>query len=51
VAGCRTALPGAADRAHDDDRELYERPKRELVVREWKYVQNYADAPPFQDAL
>ena len=31
-------------RAHDDDRELYERSKRELAAREWKYVQNYADA-------
>jgi GrpB-like predicted nucleotidyltransferase (UPF0157 family) len=31
-------------RAHDDDRELYERAKRELAAREWKYVQNYADA-------
>jgi GrpB-like predicted nucleotidyltransferase (UPF0157 family) len=31
-------------RTHDDDRALYERTKRELAVREWKYVQNYADA-------
>ena len=31
-------------RAHDDDRALYESAKRELAVREWKYVQNYADA-------
>jgi GrpB-like predicted nucleotidyltransferase (UPF0157 family) len=31
-------------RTHDDDRELYERAKRELAGREWKYVQNYADA-------
>ena len=31
-------------RTHDDDRELYERTKRDLVGREWKYVQNYADA-------
>jgi GrpB-like predicted nucleotidyltransferase (UPF0157 family) len=31
-------------RAHDDDRELYERTKRELASQEWKYVQNYADA-------
>lgn len=30
-----------ADRA---DRELYERSKRELAARQWKYVQNYADA-------
>ena len=26
------------------DRELYERTKRELARREWKYMQNYADA-------
>ena len=31
-------------RTHDDDRELYLRAKRELAAREWKYVQNYADA-------
>jgi GrpB-like predicted nucleotidyltransferase (UPF0157 family) len=31
-------------RAHDDDRDLYLRTKRELAAREWKYVQNYADA-------
>src|SRR5262245_49386021 len=31
-------------RAHDDDRELYERAKRELAAREWRHVQNYADA-------
>ena len=31
-------------RTHDDDRELYERTKRELATKEWKYVQNYADA-------
>ena len=31
-------------REHDADRELYERAKRELARREWKYVQNYADA-------
>lgn len=29
---------------HDDDRELYETTKRELAQRNWKYVQNYADA-------
>jgi GrpB-like predicted nucleotidyltransferase (UPF0157 family) len=27
-----------------DDRELYLSAKRELAAREWKYVQNYADA-------
>lgn len=26
------------------DREMYERTKRELAQKEWKYVQNYADA-------
>src|SRR5262249_54966579 len=31
-------------RTHDDDRELYERSKRDLARQEWKYVQNYADA-------
>lgn len=31
-------------RTHDDDRELYERTKRELASREWQYVQHYADA-------
>lgn len=31
-------------RANPGDRALYERTKRELVQRDWKYVQNYADA-------
>jgi GrpB-like predicted nucleotidyltransferase (UPF0157 family) len=31
-------------RTHDEDRELYARTKRELAAKEWKYVQNYADA-------
>ena len=31
-------------RTHDDDRDLYLDAKRELATREWKYVQNYADA-------
>ena len=31
-------------RTHDDDRELYERTKRELASQTWGYVQNYADA-------
>ena len=31
-------------RTHDDDRLLYERTKRELAARDWKYVQHYADA-------
>lgn len=31
-------------RTHEDDRDLYERTKRELAAKEWHYVQNYADA-------
>jgi GrpB-like predicted nucleotidyltransferase (UPF0157 family) len=31
-------------RSNDADRELYERTKRELAKRTWKYVQDYADA-------
>ena len=31
-------------RTHDDDRELYEATKRDLVKRDWMYVQNYANA-------
>ena len=31
-------------RANRSDRERYERAKRELAERDWKYVQNYADA-------
>ncbi len=31
-------------RTHDDERELYERTKRDLVASEWDYVQQYADA-------
>jgi GrpB-like predicted nucleotidyltransferase (UPF0157 family) len=31
-------------RADDADRELYERTKRELAARRWKYVQHYANA-------
>jgi GrpB-like predicted nucleotidyltransferase (UPF0157 family) len=31
-------------REHPEDRQLYERTKRELASRDWKYVQNYADA-------
>jgi GrpB-like predicted nucleotidyltransferase (UPF0157 family) len=31
-------------RTNEADRQLYERTKRELAAREWKYVQNYADA-------
>ncbi len=31
-------------RRHEADRELYERTKRELAAKTWKYTQNYADA-------
>jgi len=31
-------------RSNDPDREEYERAKRELAQKTWKYVQNYADA-------
>jgi GrpB-like predicted nucleotidyltransferase (UPF0157 family) len=31
-------------RSNEADRALYERTKRELAQREWKYIQNYADA-------
>jgi GrpB-like predicted nucleotidyltransferase (UPF0157 family) len=31
-------------RGHDDERDLYEATKRELVARDWTYVQEYADA-------
>jgi GrpB-like predicted nucleotidyltransferase (UPF0157 family) len=31
-------------RVDEADRELYERTKRELAARRWKYVQDYADA-------
>ena len=31
-------------RSNEDDRRLYERTKRELAGRQWKYVQQYADA-------
>ena len=31
-------------REHADERLLYERKKRELAGRIWKYTQNYADA-------
>jgi len=31
-------------RAHDGDRDLYLRTKRELATRDWTYIQNYADA-------
>ncbi|MEU1208812.1 GrpB family protein [Nocardia sp. NPDC005825] len=31
-------------RTHDDERARYERAKRELAQRRWKYVQHYANA-------
>ncbi|MFJ9778527.1 GrpB family protein [Amycolatopsis sp. NPDC101161] len=31
-------------RAHPEERDLYAAKKRELAAKEWKYVQNYADA-------
>jgi GrpB-like predicted nucleotidyltransferase (UPF0157 family) len=31
-------------RSNTSDRELYERTKRELARKDWKYTQNYADA-------
>jgi GrpB-like predicted nucleotidyltransferase (UPF0157 family) len=31
-------------RSHSEERELYERTKRELADRQWDYVQDYADA-------
>ncbi|MBF6224055.1 GrpB family protein [Nocardia abscessus] len=31
-------------RTHDGDREYYERTKRELAQRDWKFVQHYANA-------
>jgi GrpB-like predicted nucleotidyltransferase (UPF0157 family) len=47
-AGCRELdrMVGFRDwlRIHDDDRALYESTKRDLLKREWKFVQNYADA-------
>jgi len=47
-AGCREVdrMVGFRDwlRTHDDDRALYESTKRDLIKREWTFVQNYADA-------
>jgi GrpB-like predicted nucleotidyltransferase (UPF0157 family) len=31
-------------RSHEEDRELYERTKRDLAQRTWTYTQDYADA-------
>ena len=31
-------------RTHPEDRELYERTKRQLAARTWRHVQHYADA-------
>jgi GrpB-like predicted nucleotidyltransferase (UPF0157 family) len=39
-------------RTHPEDRERYERTKRDLSTRPWAYVQNYADAKiPVVDAI
>ncbi|MDQ3128853.1 MAG: GrpB family protein [Chloroflexota bacterium] len=47
-AGCRELdrMVGFRDwlRSHPEDRELYEATKRDLVMRDWAFVQNYADA-------
>ncbi|MEO8265376.1 MAG: GrpB family protein [Ilumatobacteraceae bacterium] len=48
TAGCMeiAVMIGFRDwlRSHPDDRDLYERAKRSLAVREWSQVQDYADA-------
>jgi GrpB-like predicted nucleotidyltransferase (UPF0157 family) len=31
-------------RARPEERELYERTKRDLAARRWDYIQDYADA-------
>jgi GrpB-like predicted nucleotidyltransferase (UPF0157 family) len=31
-------------RSHIEERDLYERTKRELAARQWVYTQDYADA-------
>jgi GrpB-like predicted nucleotidyltransferase (UPF0157 family) len=31
-------------RSHPEDRDLYERTKRELAARTWRHIQHYADA-------
>lgn len=47
-AGCSEVaqMTGFRDwlRTHPEDRELYERTKRELAERDWDIVQDYADA-------
>lgn len=30
--------------AHEDDRRLYANTKKHLATKDWKYVQEYADA-------
>lgn len=41
-----TRMVGFRDwlRTHPEDRELYERTKRELAARTWRHIQHYADA-------
>lgn len=47
-AGCRELdrMVGFRDwlRTHDEDRDLYERTKRDLARQDWQYMQDYADA-------
>lgn len=47
-AGCREISRMLRFRDHlrgnEDDRELYQRTKQELAARQWRYVQEYADA-------
>jgi len=40
----RTLLFRDRLRTNSADRDLYEQTKRELARRDWKYVQDYADA-------
>lgn len=44
VQGARDIVFRQWLRDHDEDRDLYERTKRELAGKVWKYMQNYADA-------
>jgi GrpB-like predicted nucleotidyltransferase (UPF0157 family) len=48
IRGCAEVeqMTGFRDwlRTHPDDRDLYERTKRDLAAREWDVMQDYADA-------